>query len=309
MATRKIWLFLVVAAFALLAFGATGRADAGIAPVVDAGGDGGIPVAAPAAAPSTNPTADAGSSGGAGTAGGETVNAAKKPSPDAWEMLLVYFVLPAAIVFFLHFYDSKKGYVFAAETRKMLLDKLGGGLTADQVMSLSRELTPTGMAGTTRSIFTYGLLILLGTAVFHLLAFSSDTHALEYADKTLGVLSGALSAIIGFYFGSKAMREGVETGGSQAPEIMPPPRGKITGVEPPKAKRGEEITIVGIGFGDTRGSVEFNGESVPTTEDWMPTRIRVRVPESVPKGSVMISANPSKGNKIVGVDVPFEVVP
>jgi hypothetical protein len=156
-------------------------------------------------------------------------------------------------------------------------------------------------------MFTYGLLIVLGVAVFHLLAFDNDPHALNYADKIITVLAGALSSIIGFYFGSRATREGVETAGARPPEVPPTePAGKITKVHPAQAKMGQEVTIVGVGFG-TDGSVMFDSTHAPKATEWGDCMIRVNVPDGLPKGRMTISVNPSKGNRIPGTDIAFAI--
>jgi hypothetical protein len=231
-----------------------------------------------------------------------------KRSPPPWLTLVTYLLLPVGFIFVLHAYDSFKAYSWARDTRDALLKRLEGStLTPERIAQLADAFQPVGLSGTSRSMFTYGLLIVLGVAVFHLLAFDNDPHALNYADKIITVLAGALSSVIGFYFGSRATREGAETAGGRPPEVPRiEPTGKITKVDPAQAKLGQEVTIVGIGFG-TDGSVKFDSTHAPKTIEWGDSKIRVKVPDGLPTGPTTISVNPSKGDRIPGTDIAFEI--
>lgn len=225
----------------------------------------------------------------------------------SWMMVIVFVVLPVAFLFALHLVDSVQAYRFAGVTRDKALAALGGTLTAEQVAEISR-ISPTGISGTTRSIFTYGLLIVLGAAVFHLLTFSNGhDDAVAHADKILTVLAGALSSVIGFYFGSKATSEGVSSGAAQRPERTAKPVGAITLITPSRAAPGQEVRIEGVGFGG-EGTVQFGKVSVSSTVDWTDTSIRVVVPPAAAKGATAVSVNPADGTKIVASEKLFEVI-
>jgi hypothetical protein len=221
-------------------------------------------------------------------------------------MLLVYVVLPILFLFVLHLVDSLQAYAFSRQTRDKLLNALGEKLSATQVNEMIK-ISPSGIAGTTRSIFTYGLLVVLTAAVFHLLVFSPHVDASKNADKILTVLAGALSAVIGFYFGSKATSEGVVSGAVQRAEAPARSTGRIVSIEPSQASEGEEITITGSGFGDA-GTVQFGGTSAPRAKSWKPSVIVVKVPSGVPKGPVGVAVNPDQGTRIDATDATFEVI-
>jgi hypothetical protein len=227
-----------------------------------------------------------------------------------WGLVVVYVALLFALPFVLHLNDSIRAYMFAKETRNALLEKLQN-VSPDQVAKLSHELaelgTPAGIPGTTRSIFTYSLLVVLGIAVFHLLVISPDVESRKYADKILTVLAGTVSSLIGFYFGSKATKEGAGPPGGQGSEATRPP-GKITNVTPKEAKAGEVVTIDGQGFGDNEGTVKFGAVSVDKAEGWKESSIKVKVPPHAKEGPTAITVNPAHEKEIVGSPVLFKVV-
>ena len=235
-----------------------------------------------------------------------------KKTPPAW-LLVVVFFLSVLLMYALHWFDSYHAYRFSKESRDALLAKIGGNLSPEQFATIAK-LQPTGVSGTTRSIFTYGLLALLGAAVFYFLAFSDAPKAPEYADKILTVLAGAVSSIIGFYFGSKATREGITTGAAQREDKPTNPGGGISGVDPKQAHHGDVVTIEGTGFGDPEGTVQFENSSAKPisaegTEEWHPNLIRVKVPGSVPVGKARIVVNPKQAARIVSSDsTPFEII-
>lgn len=236
----------------------------------------------------------------------------KEPGNKMFVLLLVYVGLLFTLPFGLHLNDSVQAYRFSKQTRDKLIDKLDNKLSADQGVRLMRELaelaTSAGIPGTTRSIYTYTLLVVLGIAVFHLLAVSSDESAGQYADKILTVLAGTVSSLIGFYFGSKATKEAAESGGARQAEEPTGPSGKITNVVPNEAKAGQEVKIEGTGFGNQGGNVKFGEISADKVEDWKENSIRVKVPQSATVGSTVITVNPPQGAEIVGSPTLFKVL-
>lgn len=233
-------------------------------------------------------------------------------TPLEFALVLFYVALLLALLVVLHLVDSVQAYRFSKKTRDDLMQKLEGKISADQIVQLTRDLdelgTPTGIPGTTRSIFTYALVATLAIAVFHLLAFSRDPEASKYADKILTVLAGALSSIVGFYFGSKATREGVESGKARTVAEPPKPSGKIDEIDPKEGPPGSTITIRGTGFGDAEGTVKFGEISARRAVEWKGNYIKVIVPEGVPKGPSTVKVNPPDGSEIVGSPNLFKVV-
>jgi hypothetical protein len=238
---------------------------------------------------------------------GASAPTSRTEKPNPWLMLLAFVALPVLLLMVLHLVDSVQAYGFSRSTRDKALGALEGKLSAAQVLELAK-MSPSGMAGTTRSIFTYGLLCVLGGAVFQLLLFSDAPKAPEYADKLLTVLAGALSSVIGFYFGSKATSEGVSSGAATRTDPPQQPAAAITRISPGRAAVGSEVRIEGRGFGDAPGNVDFAGVAAPKTLEWTATLIRVEVPAQAHKGQAVVSVNPSDGSRIVGNGIAFEIV-
>jgi len=228
--------------------------------------------------------------------------------PSTPGLLTLYVLGLVALVFGLHIVDSVKAYTFSRESRDRLLEKLHGSLSPEQLTKVAGELTPTGIQGTTRSIFTYALLLVLGIAIFHLLTMSKFEKAPEYADKILTLLSGSLASIIGFYFGSQATKDAAEPARQQA-QTPPASPGKITGVVPKQANRSVQVKIEGTGFGDEPGSVKFGLVSAEKPEGWSPTSILVKVPPNAEPGPTTVSVNPVHDKEIVGSPALFTVLP
>ena len=213
----------------------------------------------------------------------------------------------------LHLVDSVQAYELARRDTKAIWKRPPTPLSADdlaKVQDLLESLAaPSGIAGTTRSILTYSLILILGIAVFHLLALPPSDKTLansyaEYADKILILIAGSLTTAVGFYFGTKATTEGVAAGKPQQVDTPSIPSGHIDQVEPSHAASGATVVIQGTGFGQDQGNVEFDNVGVGTIANWSQTYITVIVPthpqELSPGTKVDVRVNPAHGNKIVG---------
>ncbi len=219
------------------------------------------------------------------------------------KLLGLYVLLLVGFVLLLHLVDNLMSY----HTFNKLVAKWEGTLTRESTKAL-QDLAPAGIPGTSRSILAYGLLLVLAISVFHLLAIGGSEKAPEYADKILTVLSGSLSAIVGFYFGSKATREGAEAGAAQRAETPMKPIGRITKVVPPEGSSGTNVTIEGVGFGD-RGQVLFHGTlGTQVSGGWKDNSINLKVPDGLEKGPTAITVNPSHNEEIVGSPELFRVI-
>jgi IPT/TIG domain-containing protein len=239
----------------------------------------------------------------------------KKEQPEPYRtprLLALYVILLVLFPLVLHLVDSFQAYELSKRTCKdLLLGKLGkldSAVSPDQAMRLARDLTelakPTGIAGTTRSIFTYTLLLVLGISVFHLLAVGN----VDAADKILTILAGAVSSIIGFYFGSQAAKEGVDSKDPQPRETSKPPPGSIIRVDPPQATTRVPVTIQGSGFGAKKGGVQFGSITAVDVSEWDETHIKVNVPDKCIQGKTAITVNPAHEREIVGSDTLFEII-
>jgi hypothetical protein len=206
--------------------------------------------------------------------------------------------------------DIIGAYRSADQTRVALLARLGTEkLSPDDVKMLSAQLgKPSGgISGLSRSTMAIVFLLILGISVFHMLALSPE-HAHESLDKVLTLLTGAVTSIIGFYFGGKAATDGREP--PSPPKAPTQNAGSIAGVAPKTGPSGTVVTISGKGFG-TQGSILFNKVTAKTPTSWSDTAIVVEVPVSTDLGagtSVQITVNPSSGAAIMSDPGVFVVM-
>ena len=77
----------------------------------------------------------------------------------------------------------------------------------------------------------------------------------------------------------------------------PPETPQITEIDPPQAEIGEEVNIIGSGFGNTQGGsqVYFNGTNIEPTF-WYDTLILVAIPIEVESGYVLVVVNEEPSN-------------
>jgi hypothetical protein len=98
--------------------------------------------------------------------------------------------------------------------------------TADEVRFLASAISepPRGAKGLTRSVLALGLLTLVGVAMVVLLVGNSS-NAGDLLKTVVTALLTALTTIVGFYFGAKAVQDVTErpTGGGTAPRPQGPP--------------------------------------------------------------------------------------
>jgi len=252
---------------------------------------------------------------GSTTSDNDTAGAKKTkvpPTPGALIGLLSGSGL-ALILFvaLLHLWDSKKAYQYSAQARDELASKLPDKLSADEFARVADTLTksPDGIPGTTRSIVTYSLVLVLAFGIFYLLTMPVDGSVNDTAGKLLTLLSGALTSVIGFYFGTKAAADGVAAQTTPKAQPKATPATRIDSVQPPKAKSGDIVVIRGVGFGPQKGNVEFGKVSVASADirDWSEETVTLTVPDRLETGPVDVTLNPATGNKVVGHGL-FEII-
>jgi uncharacterized protein (TIGR02145 family) len=74
----------------------------------------------------------------------------------------------------------------------------------------------------------------------------------------------------------------------------------IHSIEPQQGYEGDEITITGVNFGETRGEsfVSFNGVKSENHSNWIETKIVVIVPQGVDNGKVWVEVGGVKSNEV-----------
>lgn len=217
-------------------------------------------------------------------------------------------LLPGALMV----YDLVKAYRFACRTRMLIIDKAASdGLTAEELRLLLAELSqsPPGIPGLARNSIAFMLMMILAVAIVHILAVDPSGKELPASiDRILVLLTGLLTSVVSFYFGSKA----AETA-QQAAKASPPSNG---GTKPPpitfvpkSGKPNDPVTISGTGFGAEKGTVSFGDTAADmTTAKWSDREITVRVPAAAKPGKVVVTVVPRGTDRRLASSVDFDVV-
>jgi len=189
-------------------------------------------------------------------------------------LLLVYVGIIALLSGICIIYDICKSY----KEREGVLNKLGGKASVQEIRDLlaTMDKGPTGFTGLTRGLVAVTLILVLGFAIFHFVVFAPRPP--DIAEKLLMLIAGTLTAITGFYFGTKAATE--------AAAQVPPSGGKTVSATVPKIERvqwnptARKLTVIGDGFGEHKGKGTVrigDKEGTVTNSDWTDKQIEVTV--------------------------------
>jgi hypothetical protein len=237
-----------------------------------------------------------------------------EPSPRDWTGLAIFY---ASIIFIFPFglmvVDLGKAYSFAYKTRQKLIDGVAhDGLSIEELKLVLAELgrSPPGIPGLARNSIAFMLMMILGVAIVHILVISPPTEKIpDVVDRILVLLTGLLTSIVSFYFGSRAAesaQQAAATGGSSSAQR---PADAIK-VSPSSGRPGDVVTITGTGFGKDKGEVRF-GEWVSDMVDaavaWADTEIKVKVPATATPGTVVIAVTPKGASRPLSSSVHFTV--
>lgn len=186
---------------------------------------------------------------------------------------ILYVVIIAILPLGATLYDTRKSY----EERQKVLDIVPHDASIAEIQDLLKDMDrgPTGFTGLTRGIVALTLLLILAIAIFHLIVFQPMVS--ETANDLLMLVAGTLTAITGFYFGTKAATEAAQKAaptGTAHPGSMSL---KLKGVEPKKGAPNTTVILTGEGFGAEKGKVMFDTIE-GTGADWGETTIKVHVP-------------------------------
>ena len=223
-------------------------------------------------------------------------------------LLLIYIFIIAFPPALFTWYDIKKSY---AERYKVLQHHLTEKTTIEekQALLMTMDQGPTGLAGLTRGIIAVTITVALAIAVFHLIVFAAVDLS-KITEQLLTMLAATLTAITGFYFGSKASTEAAAKAttpadpgtGKNGGSVMP----KITKLDPPdKVAVNNVLKVIGEGFGNQQGggTVTFtskNGnvrkDGTVDKDDWTDTLIKVTVPDGLHSGPVNVVVTNDKGD-------------
>ena len=145
---------------------------------------------------------------------------------------LIFIVMVIALVPFSIVFVNVLGAYHYYGKRQDILEKLlakNGSTSQDENQSLIKEfisMEPIGVGGVARAAMAIGVIVIVGVAVVFLLVNASEGDK-DIVKEILLILSGALSSVIGFYFGGRTGQEGASAPpGSQTTEKAPETGGR-----------------------------------------------------------------------------------
>lgn len=287
---------VVVVGVCVLASPGAAQPDAAASPANSS-----VQTAGPAATTQTTPSA----------------GASRAVDPNVVGLIELYAFLLVGFPFVLFGLDIVLVYVSLWRARKDLLDRVRPEtLTKDQLKLLGGFVTtgPPGIAGLTRSIIALSFLLIIGVALFHLMVTPPPIDKLpESVDRILMLLTGALIAITGFYFGSRASMEGRMLGtrnGTDTPSSGEEgPTGSLA-LDPDHARPGQIVAITGGGFGTNCGTITF-GSSQAGDQDiiaWTAALINVKVPANARAGHMNVIVTKDDGHQLATPPTAFTVL-
>jgi len=147
-----------------------------------------------------------------GTSGGDAITYASM----LFVILLLFAFASLPIL-----WNIKGYYGHLSQIRDLLDKRLSSSCNQAELVQLVKDalaVQSSGMQGVARATMALTLSVILGAAIFLLIAnpcnLNADNAALTMLKDILLALTGAISSIIGFYFGGRATQNPVD-GGSQ----------------------------------------------------------------------------------------------
>lgn len=203
-------------------------------------------------------------------------------------------------------WNIKGYYNHLRDVRDLLKDKLSQGCNQAELIQLVKDalvVQSSGMQGVARATMALTLSVILGAAIFLLIAnpFNLDETKL---DKILPMLkdimlalTGAISSIIGFYFGGRATQsaEPQNGGGGSATVITDKPNIEEFATEPePPAKPGK-VKLFCSATNPSKGFLQYkfevldkDGKRIDGTPGYQNQNEWVWNAEDVPVGNYLL---------------------
>jgi len=200
-------------------------------------------------------------------------------------ILFVLATLPMGMLW----YDIHKAYKFADSTRNAIIAKTSqDGMTIDELRLILTELgqAPPGVPGLARTMMAFMLMLMVAGALFYVLS-SGIGEVPPVVDKTLSVITTALTTVIAFYFGARTATTAATAASAQVPasgaSTSAQTPATISSFAPTTGGAGTAVSVAGRGFGTIAGKVNF-GTAPATPSTWTDALITVPVPPGLPAG-------------------------
>src|SRR5271166_1843571 len=210
-------------------------------------------------------------------------------------LIFLYVILIAALPVVCTIYDVRKSY----NERWKVLERLQPNASDERIGALLKDMDqgPTGFTGLTRGIIALMLILVLGFAVFHLVVITPGSKPPDIAEKLLMLIAGTLTAITGFYFGSKASAEATQQAQSGAAKAGAAGALTITGVAQGTGADSSKLTVTGTGYraAQGKGTVTIAGQP-GGAPNWGDTQVVVTIPASTPAGDAAIVVTNDSGS-------------
>lgn len=155
------------------------------------------------------------------------------------------------------------------------------------------------------------LMMILAVAIMHILAVDPPVGKDIPAsiDRILVLLTGLLTSVVSFYFGSRAAETAQQAAKAGAPSDTGTKPTPMTFV-PKSANPGEPVTISGAGFGAEKGTVSFGDAAADMkTATWADREVTVNVPAAAKPGTVHLILVPKGTDRKLISSAEFEVMP
>ena len=140
-------------------------------------------------------------------------------------VLILLLLLFASIPILLNMYWSYK-YLEKGQAllKEMIDNSKGSPLDKDLIQTISGSLNaqPVGIQGVGRSTMALTLVVVVGIGVFYVTLYPIDSEKSPLIKDLMLTLAGAISSIVGFYFGGRAGQEGSSTATPTAAAVTSP---------------------------------------------------------------------------------------
>jgi hypothetical protein len=137
---------------------------------------------------------------------------ARHPNQLELFAIILIMVLFAGVPLLLNMYMAHKHLTEMHRTLSEFVKGQHPGISEDKLMQLMQDCMkadPSGAPGTTRGVMALSVTLIVGICLFFLLTYPPDNEIISQNIKeVLLTLTGALTSIIGFFFGGKASEAG-----------------------------------------------------------------------------------------------------